>query len=258
MTRKATIALLPLLLSALLPISVCFSADGGFDNELLMAVQVQDVPKVKELLGKGADANAVVGDRPLLGWAAQNGNVEIVRALLEAKAAVDSTDTGFKETPLLRAIENGHVEVVKELLKAKANPNAKDAREEPALARAAKGEKPEIVSALVEAGADAKYISPDGDSLALLATQTNQPGSIEIIKILAAAKADLNHSNLIYTPLYYAAELGSKDLVKALLDGGADPNGKTQGGGTPLYAAIKSGEIVEMLLAAKADPNLTP
>lgn len=243
-------------IASLLLVSPCMAEDAKQGAALLSAVQVQDTLKVKELLSKGADANAVESDRPLIVWAAQNSNVEIVRALIEAKANVNATDPSFKETALHRAIDNQHAEVVAELLKAKADPNAKDIRGESCLAKAVKGEKAEIVAALVTAGADVNYQSEDGDSLILMATQAAHTTSPEIIRILGKAKANPNQANIVYSPLYYASELGNKELVQALLDAGANPNAKSPSGRTALYAAIKNSEIVELLLNAKADPNL--
>lgn len=255
MTNITTLLTALIMLVTTILLNPPLSSAATPEEELVRAVQVQDLAKVKALIAKGADVKHMESDRPLLAWAAQSPNVEIVKALIQAGAEVDAVDPGFGETSLFRAVENQHVDNVKELLRAKANPNAKEANGEPVLARAVKGEKAEIVSALVDAGADVAYLSPDGDSLAMLATQASTSASAEIIRILGKAKADLNASNAFHTPLYYAADLGNVEIVKALLESGADANAATQSGRTPLYAAIKNGEITALLLSAKADPN---
>lgn len=85
-----------------------------------------------------------------------------------------------------------------------------------------------------------RVVTPDGDTPALIATRDGSPGSIEIIKVLAEAKVGtLNPSDAAYTPLYYAVDQENKELVKALLDAGADPNAKTQGGNTPVHEAAQ-------------------
>ena len=54
-------------------------------------------------------------------WAAHNSNVEIARALIAAKAAVD-TPNDFGVTPLLEASRNGDAAMVDLLLRSGADP----------------------------------------------------------------------------------------------------------------------------------------
>lgn len=58
-------------------------------------------------------------------------------------------------------------------------------------------------------------------------------------------------------PLHRAVETGQLDLVKSLLDWGADKNAGKADGLTPLHLAAKhgNGEIVDLLLSAGADKN---
>ena len=62
------------------------------------------------------------------------------------------------------------------------------------------------------------------------------------------------------TPLYEAAIQGEAEIVRILLDAGADPNKESAGKseGTPLCAAASWGhsEVVRLLLQYGADPNL--
>lgn len=58
--------------------------------------------------------------------------------------------------------------------------------------------------------------------------------------------------------LFDAVRAGDLQALRALLDGGADPNELGEGGRTPLMEAAYEGrlEMVRALLAAKADPSL--
>ena len=59
------------------------------------------------------------------------------------------------------------------------------------------------------------------------------------------------------TPLHAAVKIGDREVVRALLNSGADPNAMEGDGETPLHHAVRSDrvEIAEMLLIAGADPN---
>ena len=87
---------------------------------------------------------------------------------------------------------------------------------------AAAGGIPEIVAALLDAGADLEARTRDG-----------------------------------WTPLHLAAEHGTPETVATLLDAGADLEARTGDGKTPLHRAAEDGtpETVATLLDAGADPE---
>ena len=57
-------------------------------------------------------------------------------------------------------------------------------------------------------------------------------------------------------PLHSAASVGDRDSVRALLEAGANPNVRQQGGYTPLHAAAHNNDaaLVGLLLAARRGP----
>ena len=231
-------------------------ADTQLDSALYDAVLFQDLPQVQSLIARGANANHKVNGRPVLAWASQNGNVAIVDALLKGGANPNVADQGIGHTPLMRAIETQHTEIVRSLLKAKANPNAASSEGKSCIMFAIDSHKPEIMQALLDAGANAKAVAGDGSSPALTAAQDGQPESLEMIRMLGKAGADMNVSNAAYTPLVYAIQQNNIELVRALLDAGAQPNAKTSAGDVPLQAALDSIPIMQLLLEKKADPNV--
>ena len=84
--------------------------------------------------------------------------------------------------------------------------------------------------------------------------------NIQEINELISRGADVNAIKGSYgwIPLFYAARYGKNEIVKLLLDRGADVNAKDSYGWTPLLYAAAHGknEIVKLLLDRGADVNV--
>ncbi|MBA3954489.1 ankyrin repeat domain-containing protein [Candidatus Dependentiae bacterium] len=108
---------------------VSFSMDRS--QELLDAVKQRGAPqRLQQLLAQGLNVNAVndpIQRYTALHYAAQRNNIEYMKILLEAGAAIDAMVENRK-TPLHYASEYGYPDSVKFLLQAGANPLLKDER----------------------------------------------------------------------------------------------------------------------------------
>jgi ankyrin repeat protein len=175
---------------------------------------------------------------------------------------------GTGEGPSIHGVaRNGHLELVKALISAGTDVNVKDDYGATPLHYAAKGNFPEVVKYLLEMGADVHakddmgktplhYVVEGSDIYE--ATKPDEDPSpeerrrIEIMRLLIERGANVNakdHEGR--TPLHYAAFSDTPfKLARYLVDRGTDINAKDEGGYTPLDGAelMANDELVEYLL----------
>ena len=189
------------------------------------------------------------------------------------------------EQQLFDAIKAGDVDDVKRLIQE--NPALKQARDgsgASAILVATYNMKPDVVDALISLGApidifEASVLgkvdriqeilkaaparvsehAPDGFTPVALAAFFGQPLAVNA---LIAAGADVNAAakNPLKVQALHAAVAGRKlEVVKAVLDAGADPNAQQQAGFRPMHEAGTNANraLAELLLAHGADPALT-
>ena len=161
---------------------------GGYDALTNAARYNKDVRVLKLLLKNGASIAHEGNDgATALMFAAAYNSPEIVKFLVDAGSNVNaSRSDGI--TALMGASKRNTSEVVRILLEAGANVNVKDTNGmTPLLYAAMNNSDPEIINMLIEAGAD-DTTSRNGETSLILAARWNIP---EVVEALLKAGADI-------------------------------------------------------------------
>jgi ankyrin repeat protein len=92
-------------------------AGGELEDRFLLAVRNGDVAGVKTALGAGVNVNTKFRyDRMALSFAADRGNPEVVKMLLDAGADVNARDTFYGMSAMSQAVNKKHTGIVRMLL----------------------------------------------------------------------------------------------------------------------------------------------
>ena len=233
-------------------------ADDVTSTALHCAARQKHPDVVKVLIDAGADIEAQDDDgySPLF-LPSISGGVDTVKVLLRAGADVRVTDdTG--NTCLMFAAHHGHIETVRTLLCMPEvgldNPGEHGST---ALHDAACQGHPDVLQALLDAGADIEAKDAEGRSALLVASSV---GEVKSAKVLVEAGAEVcatdDEGN---TCLIIAAVFGQIDIVRYLLSlPDVDVHDRDAEGDTALHLAAhhKLPDMVKLLLEHGADKSL--
>jgi len=216
-------------------------------NSLMRAIAFGTPDEVQAELQRGADPNEERG-RGMTPWllCLLVGDVVKAEKLIEYGAEINSED-------LFTAVGKDNPEMVRWLLDYGADPNAHDGYQHSVLSRAATWRANTCVKLLIDAGAD--VLAEDH----VHSQPINDASTPEIAQMLVEAGADINFiGGAGYTLLKSSAERLDVEMVRALIDMGADTDAETKRySTTPLYVAVQQDdlEIARLLLKAGANPN---
>lgn len=114
----------------------------------------------------------------------------------------------------------------------------------------------ELIS-FVEQGANINWQDSNMEGVTAL-HEASRKGNIEIVRYLLQKGADIHLRNYKgFSPLHIAAYCGENEIVSSLIAAGADINAKAKDDITPLHAAASMGHLttVELLIRNGADIN---
>ena len=226
---------------------------NGGQPPLMWALSQRQSAVVEELVKQGADVHAgsKTGFTPLM-FAAQKNAADSAGILLRAGAKPNDAQPKTGLTPLIIASAMTHANVVDLLLDNGANPNLVDANGYAPLHRVVRdsdyGINLEtrdavltIVKSLLEHGANPNLrLKQDEERAAEEIRNGNVQGprrrtAVTVTEIVLRGA----------TPLFLAAEVSNLDVIKALMEAGADPLLGNERGTTPLMMAAGAGTDVQ-------------
>jgi ankyrin repeat protein len=241
---------------------------------LIDAVDKLDKPAVRALLSdKTTDVNATRPDgSTALQWAVHRNDLELVDALLRAKADAKAANR-YGIGPISLAAENGNAVILDHLLNAGADPNTAIPGGETVLMTAARNGKADAVKTLLVHGAKVSAHDDHGQTALMWASDRDNADAIRmLIEFGGDVKAKTNSAPrglarttvfsspapTGFTPLLFAVRAGSIDAVKALLGAGANVNDTLSDGESALIVALANAhwELAGLMLDKGADPNL--
>ncbi|KAL8281671.1 hypothetical protein RB600_005212 [Gaeumannomyces tritici] len=248
---------------------------SGLWTPLDVAAMRDDVPVAELLLDRKADPNR---GSPLY-WAVRNGGQSMARRLVVAGA--DLHAVFGRESPLQAAVEAKNIEMAALLLESEddkhnsamstdgavGNNTCRDLNHQhnfKALGKllggaiASKNKKAARLLLDHKASLSIDRWSDEGPNLWVAAWKGYTSAAMTILDSPPPG-FDVNEGSSISrtTPLFKAANRGDEDLVRALLEHGADMEIRDCGGATPLWAASNKGHpgCVRILLEAGADTD---
>jgi uncharacterized protein len=243
------------------------------ESALMIAAGAGSLEAVHLLVKHGANLDLAEPRRgqTALMWAAAEGHSRIVRALVGLGANVSALSTsGF--TALAFAVSKNDVESVRTLLSAGLDPNLLLPSGNRLLTMAMTLRHRASALALIDGGADVNFADRSGNRPLHVATQA---GDVELVKKLLAKGADVNirtppvrlamnrareggrlfNGGGAQTPLMMAAQANQLAVMRALVEGGADPALASDNGSTLLLFAA-GGRLPTVEYAYQIDPRV--
>ncbi|CDW57235.1 tankyrase 1 [Trichuris trichiura] len=246
---------------------------------LLTACQKGDLAKFKRYLSESTVnfRNPYTGENALhiLCNASRDADLFMVKALVAAGVNVNERNKNLL-SPLHMAADRGCTELINILIENGANVNLLDGLGQTCLHRCTKRNLSEACKLLLDKGVDASIVNLHGFTAGQLATGSTAE-SIERQMLEAAKAGDLQSVKRILklstdcdsilncrdvegrnsTPLHFAAGYNRLEVVKYLVESGANLHARDKGGLEPLHNACSYGhyEVTELLIQNGADVN---
>ncbi|CAF3996688.1 unnamed protein product [Rotaria sordida] len=261
--------------------NVNIAPQGKIPIETLLAVETPLIAAAKKghveiceyLIQNGADVNAVTmtGVTPLY-TTTEEGHLDVVILLIRHGADINQSPKGHvardlhieNQTPLLIACMRNHEAIIRYLIESGADINVTSERGSSPFLTICQHNNVELARLFIQHGArhdiEVKNVFNRKINGLIVAVESS---SIDIIRLLIEAGLDVNYKiegedeTAGRTPLFCACVKGLQDIVKYLIEQGADVNGTENSGQSCLHIAAAMGHavIVQILCEHGANVN---
>ena len=210
------------------------------------AVQAGNVNAAADLFAKGADINFIDEEWPLFVTAVTSNDVKMAEFFIKNGVNLELRGPDGK-TALLHAISLKNAQLVAMLITAGADLKAEDLNKKNALMYAAEANNAELLNKLLKSGFSEKAVSKNGKTALDYAIDARAQETFRI----------LSKKNTLPMDFINAVERGDAKAVKNLISEGADVRTKDKNGKAAIVIATEKGygEVLKLLLENGADPN---
>jgi ankyrin repeat protein len=196
------------------------------DIALINAIVNDNIDQAIQAISSGANPNSFDRSYlPAILLSASRQQVKVVEALIKKGADINKKGTDKKQkifngSALISSSANGNIEIVKSLLDANADKNITDDTGLTPLMSAAYMGNDNVVALLIQQGASLEQQDEKGYTALMFAANA---GKYNSVKVLLESKANVNaKDNDNSMPIMFAAQHGFNDIVRLLLSNGAD------------------------------------
>lgn len=210
------------------------------ENALVDAVGKGNLNEVKELIAQGADINYRDSEGRFIlfnGLAETREHYIVVNYILSQGIFINFDETDGRLL-LYWASKHGYIDLVKEMVQNGAGINGviRFKRKSP-LHIAAQNGRLEVVEFLVENGAEVNQLCLHGKTPLHYAAEDGRTFTVRYLCSLPDCNVNIRDKDG-WTPIYYAAEKGYFNVVKSLMENGADITTRDEFGKTPKDIAV--------------------
>lgn len=211
------------------------------ETPLTLAIKQGDAEIIALVMQRAKASLKNDQDETPLWLAIENGDLFIAQKLIDKGARVNHLSRG--ETPIFQAIRTNQLSMLALLIKNGADPSQPNQEEVIPLSLTVQNDQNDLAKVLLRKShqpvIDANWKNAIGEPLLVQAVKNNNPDMVRLLLENGAQSNETDH--LDNTALHMAAKLGYRSVAQVLLENGADTQSRNMLGETPRQLAAGAG-----------------